>query len=120
MKKVPGAFLIALGLFFILQPVFTGQVVLPQSFHIASVTIHYYGLIIALAVMAAYWLASKRAPQYGISAKDLDRLLLVVVVTGFVGARLYHIVSDLGYYRYNVAEIWAVWNGGLSIFGVLG
>jgi phosphatidylglycerol:prolipoprotein diacylglycerol transferase len=53
-------------------------------------------------------------------------MLIVVVLLGIVGARLYHIFStpaggDLGwaYYREHPEAIFQIWNGGLGIFGAV-
>src|SRR5205823_6124909 len=46
-------------------------------------------------------------------------MLVVVFVAGFLGARIYHILTALGYYRAYPSEIFAIWHGGLSIFGAM-
>jgi phosphatidylglycerol---prolipoprotein diacylglyceryl transferase len=106
-------------LFFLFRAVFSGAVILPQVFHMGPLAFRYYGVILALAIVLAYWLAAFRAPQYGLNAAQLDRVLLVLVVSGFVGARLYHVLSEFGYYQHHFLQTFAVWQGGLSIFGAL-
>lgn len=46
-------------------------------------------------------------------------LTLLVLVVGFVGARLYHVLNEWAYYSAHSAEIWKVWNGGLALHGGL-
>jgi len=92
---------------------------LPQSFAVGTVVIHYYGLVMAAAVLAGYLLARKRAARYGLSAGQADDIIFWAVIGGFVGARLYHIASSFGYYWTHPADIIKVWNGGLSIYGVI-
>lgn len=99
--------------------VFPGRTILPQFFHLGPLTIHYYGLIMAIAVAAGFYLAIKRAPQFGVAQKQAEDILFWTVLGGFIGARLYHVLSSLGYYSQNPTDILKVWNGGLSIYGAV-
>ncbi len=109
--------LIFLGYF--LSQVFSGNVILSQAFFVGPLAIHYYGLIMALAVGAGFYLAIKRATGFGISKSSAEDFLFWVIIGGFIGARLYHIMSSLEYYIQNPINIIKVWNGGLSIYGAL-
>jgi phosphatidylglycerol:prolipoprotein diacylglycerol transferase len=104
---------------FLLSNFFAGDIVMKQNFHIGPLSLQYYGLIIAIAGTAGYFLAQSRRKLIGISTNQADTIILVLVVLGFVGARLYHVVSELPYYFSEPAQIFAVWNGGLSIYGAL-
>ncbi len=95
------------------------NIIVPQYFSIGPLQIHYYGVFMALAVAAGYWLALKRAPKYGINQIEADKIIFWLVVGGFIGARLYHILSSAGYYWQNPVDILKVWNGGLSIYGAV-
>jgi phosphatidylglycerol:prolipoprotein diacylglycerol transferase len=109
---------IALLIFF-LSRVFSGQLILPQYFSIGPLTVHYYGIVMALAVACAFFVAIKRAPQYGIDARRAEDLIFWLVIGGFVGARIYHVITHFLYYSSYPGEILKVWNGGLSIFGAI-
>lgn len=109
----------ALVLFFLLYYVFPGKIILPQLIRIGSVPIRYYGLTLVAAIVAAYFLAQKRLTQYGLSREKTDDLFLVLLISGFIGARLYHVATQWSYYAHNPFLILAVWYGGLSIFGAL-
>lgn len=41
------------------------------------------------------------------------------IISGVVGARLYHVVHLWNYYGNNPIKIFEIWNGGLGIFGAL-
>ncbi len=101
----------------ILQPIFSGQIILPQSLTLGSLHLQYYGLLIGLAALSGYWLLMKLRHKYRIEKSDADNLLFLVLVCGFVGARLYHVFSEAPFYFEHPRQIIAVWNGGLSIFG---
>lgn len=101
----------------LLQPFFTGRLVLPQNINISGWSVQYYGIIIGLAAVAGYWLAVKRQKLLNITSEQIDTIALILVVCGFVGARVYHVLSELPYYLEHPLLSFAVWNGGLSIFG---
>ena len=102
-----------------LHYVFSGQIILPQIFSLGPFTTRYYGLIMALAVASGFYLAKKRAGEYGIDSKLADDLIFWIIVGGFIGARLYHILSSIGYYQNHLIDTFKVWNGGLSIYGAV-
>ncbi len=112
-----GALLLAA--FCLLRAIFSSMVILPQTFRFGPLTIHYYGLTMALAVFLAYFLALKRAPKYGIEKKLAEDLIFWLCVGGFLGARLYHILSSFFYYQSHPLEMLQVWHGGLSIYGAV-
>jgi phosphatidylglycerol:prolipoprotein diacylglycerol transferase len=113
------AVIVIVGLFFFLKTVFSGALILPQTFHIGFLIIHYYGLIMALAAAAGFWLAARRVRKFGIEPKQAEDMLFWVILGGFIGARLYHVLSSFGYYLVHPIDIFKVWNGGLSIYGAV-
>jgi phosphatidylglycerol:prolipoprotein diacylglycerol transferase len=78
---------------------------------------HPYGLMIALATLVAYIVSFFRKKNYGFSSDDLDNLTLFLIPLGIIGARLYHVFDRWDFYQNNLSQIWAVWNGGLGIYG---
>lgn len=99
--------------------IFFGAVTLSQSMHLGNLRIQYYGLILALASLSGYVLAMHRRKQYGIETAEADNLIFVLLIAGFIGARLYHVVTEYNFYIHNPSHIFAVWNGGLGIYGVV-
>lgn len=81
---------------------------------------HLYGLLIALSLFLAYLICYFRRKKYALKEQDLDTLFLWVVPFGVVGARLYHVFDKWSFYQNNFWEIFAVWNGGLGIYGAMG
>lgn len=121
-KKLVGVISLSILLFlfiFLISKVFSGSLILPQGFNLGPLYIRFYGLFLALAVGAAYLFAVKRASKYSISEIQAENIIFVVLISGFVGARLYHVFSSLEYYSQNVGEVFKVWHGGLSIYGAV-
>ena len=92
----------------------------PVLFEAGPFALRYYGLCIALGIVAATWLTGRELDRKGYdSALALDALFFVVPL-GFIGARVYHIATDYGLYaRDPIPGVFEVWNGGLGIYGAV-
>lgn len=90
---------------------------------LGSLTIHYYGIIIALGMVLAVLYGWKRCHQFGIKQDDILDGVLIVVPIALICARLYYCFFQWneGGYAENPISILYVWEGGLAIYGgVLG
>jgi phosphatidylglycerol---prolipoprotein diacylglyceryl transferase len=118
-KYTLASILVLSGLIYFLSQVFSGTVILPQTFNAGPLIVHYYGIILALAAASGFIFAIKRAPQFGVELKQAEDILSWVIIGGFIGARLYHVLSSFGYYYQHPIDTIKVWNGGLSIYGAV-
>jgi phosphatidylglycerol:prolipoprotein diacylglycerol transferase len=91
----------------------------PIIVHIGGFELRWYGVAIALAVVAAVLIGARRAKKKGISADDIYFLAPWVLIGGMVGARLFHVVDNFGYYLANPFKIVELQQGGLAIWGGL-
>lgn len=89
----------------------------PVAFQIGPLQVHWYGIIIASAVFIAGLLGTRVARWLNEDPDDGWQMLLLVMILGVVGARLYHVVHLWDYYSANPADIVMIWNGGLGIPG---
>lgn len=80
-------------------------------------TIQWYGLFAALGALAAYLLARRLARQAHIPDETFGDAFFAVLIIGLIGARIWHVFADLGYYQNHPADIIAIWKGGLAIHG---
>ena len=99
--------------------VFSGQIILSQSITLGHFQIRYYGLVLAVAISVAYVIALKRRTKFGIAESLAEKIVFFAIIGGFLGARLYHVFSEPTYYVSNPLEIFAVWHGGLWIYGAV-
>jgi phosphatidylglycerol---prolipoprotein diacylglyceryl transferase len=92
----------------------------PVIFEAGPFALRWYGLCIALGIVAATWLTSRELSRKGYDpALALDSLFFVVPL-GFIGARVYHVITDYDLYAEDpFPGIFAVWNGGLGIYGAV-
>jgi prolipoprotein diacylglyceryl transferase len=87
---------------------------------IGPLSIHAYGLMIALGVVAAVWLAGKRLEASGAGTRDdMTNISMWGVVGGVIGARIYYIITDKSEPWREPAKWIKIWNGGLGIPGGL-
>ena len=89
----------------------------PIAFHLGPFPIYWYGLLIALAFGLGMILALYNAAKRNIDPDKLSDLLLLVIPSAIIGARLYYVAFNWGYYSANPMEIPAIWHGGLAIHG---
>jgi phosphatidylglycerol:prolipoprotein diacylglycerol transferase len=83
-----------------------------------SVSIRWYGVLIASSMALGLWLAAREATRRDESPDDLLKAAEIALIGGLVGARLYYVLFNLDYYQTQPWwRIFAVWEGGLAIHG---
>ncbi len=92
----------------------------PIMFEIGPFALRYYGLCIALGIAAGTWLTGRELARKGYDgALALDSLFFVIPL-GFIGARIYHVLTDYHLYADDpFPGVLEVWNGGLGIYGAV-
>jgi prolipoprotein diacylglyceryl transferase len=82
-------------------------------------SLRYYGLAIALGVLAAVWLARRRYAAVGGDPVVVDAVAGWTVAAGLVGARIGYVLPRLDRFATNPLDALAIWGGGLTFFGAL-
>ncbi|MCI8400877.1 MAG: prolipoprotein diacylglyceryl transferase [Lachnospiraceae bacterium] len=67
----------------------------PDLFSIGSVTVHGYGLMIAIGVLAAVMAAEKRAPRLGLNGEHIFNIAVWGVAGGVIGAKVLYWIVEL-------------------------
>jgi len=91
----------------------------PVAFQIGPFAIRWYALCIVSGLILAVYLASKEAPKKNILPDDILDFILIAFPLAIIGARLYYVIFRFDYYSQHMGEIFAIWNGGLAIYGGL-
>ena len=89
------------------------------AFEVGSVPIYWYGVLIGLGALLGYILASYEAKKRGLPDDIFADLLIFAIPISIIGARLYYVIFEWGYYARNPGSILAIWEGGLAIHGGL-
>ncbi len=76
-----------------------------------------YGFLVGIGIITALQLSELQAKKHHFSDKELWRVATWMLIGGVIGARLYHVFSDFELYQSHLFQIFAVWEGGLSIIG---
>lgn len=88
-------------------------------FSIGRVSVHYYGIVMALAltigVLCAWFVTKKFYPE--IDPEVIYDISPHIIIFAILGARLYYCLLCADYYFSNPLEIFQIWHGGLSIHG---
>ena len=93
-----------------------------SSFELGPIRVHFYALFILLGIALAIWIGSRRFKQRGGEAGMILDIALWAVPFGIVGGRIFHVLTHWDYYFYagaDLTKVFAVWEGGLAIFGAL-
>ncbi|MBC8545542.1 prolipoprotein diacylglyceryl transferase [Clostridiaceae bacterium NSJ-31] len=89
------------------------------AFHIGSYTIAWYGILMALAFLVGISYVMLRTKTFGLDGDRVIDVLLVAVMGGIVGARIYYVAFSWNEYKDNLADIFKIWEGGIAIYGGL-
>jgi len=81
--------------------------------------IYWYGIIIAIGFICAVLFAVRRAKQMDIKQDVVYDLVVWGLPTAIICARLYYVLGALPSYQHNPMNIFAIWDGGLSIYGAV-
>ena len=95
----------------------------PVAIHIGN-GIYWYGIILAVAMLAGLFLCMKQAKNYGFTEDHVLDLVLWAVPSCIIGSRIYYVVFNLDFYRTAEGALdWkrmiSVWDGGLAIYGTV-
>ena len=91
----------------------------PVAFQIGPFAVRWYALCIVSGLILAVFLAMREAPHKKILSDDILDFILIAFPLSILGARFYYVIFKLDYYSQNLGEIFAIWNGGLAIYGGL-
>ena len=93
----------------------------PRTIELGPLSIHLYGLIIAIGLSLAVVYGCKRCKEFGLKEDDLMDGVLWVVPFAILCARAYYCIFSWESYAANPISVFYIWEGGLAIYGgVLG
>lgn len=89
----------------------------PSYFTVFGKNIYFYGVIIGLGFILGMLYCARRSPEFGLKPDDVYDLMIWLIPFSIIGARLYYVLFELDTYLQNPAEIFAIREGGLAIYG---
>jgi phosphatidylglycerol---prolipoprotein diacylglyceryl transferase len=89
-----------------------------ELFSLGPIHIYFFGLMIALGIIAALLFAERQGKIRGIDEDTIYNITILVVISGVIGARLFYVLFyNPSYYFRNPKELFQISEGGLSIHG---
>ncbi|MBQ3311853.1 prolipoprotein diacylglyceryl transferase [bacterium] len=89
------------------------------AFTLCNIPIYYYGLILSFGALIGFYCSFFVAKKYyfDIDANILYDIVPLLIVIGFISARLYYCLINIDYYSIHLNEILNFRQGGLAIHG---
>ena len=82
-----------------------------------GIDIAYYGITIAIGMLAGIFVATQVAKRTGQKQDDYVDLAIFGIIIGVIGARIYFVIFSWDMYKDNLLEIFNTRHGGLAIYG---
>jgi phosphatidylglycerol:prolipoprotein diacylglycerol transferase len=91
----------------------------PDLFSIGPITIHTYGVMVAIGFLLGIGLALRQARKEGIPSEKISDLSFYLLLAAIIGSRIFYILLNPGPYIKNPVAILKIWEGGLVFYGGL-
>jgi phosphatidylglycerol:prolipoprotein diacylglycerol transferase len=82
-------------------------------------TLHTYGVLLAIAFLAALWVASRQAKREGLDAGRITDMAVWVLIAGLLGAKLLLVTVDWRFFSRNPRELLSIFQSGGVFYGGL-
>lgn len=83
------------------------------------IQIYWYSICILVGMTLGMFLVYKETLKKHISENLITNLIFYTIIVSIIGARVYYVIFDWGYYSKNPIEMLEIWNGGLAIHGAI-
>lgn len=91
----------------------------PDLFTIGPITVRWYGLLIAIAVLIGVTISQALAQKRNVDPEKIGDLLLWVVPSAIICARIYYVFFEWPSYAGQPLRMIAIWEGGIAIHGAI-
>lgn len=91
----------------------------PVVFFIGDHPVRYWGIMVALGILAGMWLSIRLAKRENIESEKVMDFVLYAVVAGLLGARLWEVIFSWESFSSSPLDALKFWSGGLSIQGAV-
>lgn len=86
---------------------------------LGPLTIHFYGILIAVGVIVAILVSKKRYERFGGSGEVFEAIAIWAIVIGFLGARAGYVFTHSHRFAGRPWAVFFIWEGGLALYGGL-
>lgn len=91
----------------------------PDIVQLGPLTLRWYGLLIASAVLIGVALSQYLAKKRGVDPEKVGDMVIWLVIAAIPCARLYYVAFEWSSYASRPEDIIAIWKGGIAIHGAV-
>ena len=88
-----------------------------KNIMVGNFSLAYYGMVIAVGMMLGMKACTMRAKETGQSEDDYVDMVIVGLICGVIGARIYYVIFAWDYYKNDILSVFNIRQGGLAIYG---
>ncbi len=89
----------------------------PVAFTIFGVDVMWYGVLIGTGMVLALIYGLYEVKKTALSQDHMLNMAMIAFPCAIIGARLYYVLFNLGAYKDDLWQIFAIRNGGLAVYG---
>lgn len=89
----------------------------PNLVNFGNFLVSWHGFFSFIAVAVAVYLVGRWAPLKGIDPDAVYSIAIFAIIGGIIGARLVHVIDHWDFYQQNPADVFAIWAGGIGLWG---
>lgn len=90
-----------------------------QGFLPAHISLHSYGLMIALGIVSTFYVTLSKTKRFGMDTDKLSSLFVWVILAAFIGGKLFFFMEDISKYTNDPSLISKAMGGGFVFYGSL-
>jgi phosphatidylglycerol:prolipoprotein diacylglycerol transferase len=91
----------------------------PVLLRLGPINLTWYGTIIGFGALLGLLFAIREGRRFGITSDFFMDLMLIGTPSALIAARAYYVAFQWDNYKDNPWEIFAIWHGGIAIYGAL-
>jgi phosphatidylglycerol:prolipoprotein diacylglycerol transferase len=89
-------------------------------FHLGpTITLHTYGVLLAIAFLAGLWVASRQARRSGLDSGRVTDMAVWVLIAGLLGAKALLVLLDWRHFTTSLRDLFSVFQSGGVFYGGL-
>jgi len=89
----------------------------PDLFSIGPITLHTYGLFVAIGFFVGLMVTTRLGKSEGFSSQQIMDMGFIIILSAIIGSRAMYIVMNTSYYTHAPLDMLKIWEGGLVFSG---
>lgn len=89
----------------------------PDLLTIGPITLHTYGLLVALGFFVGLLITAKLGKSEGFSSQQIMDMGFIIILSAIIGSRVMYVLMNTAYYTRAPLDMFKIWEGGLVFSG---